>query len=201
MTLPANINVQLLLAVAGGVLLLALGMSFWLWYRRRRAAARRLAALTGGSYAHLHNVLLPDAQGQPLHIDYLLLTVRGAVVIDLREVRGNVFGGDQMTQWTVMSRSRRYTFANPLPALLDRIAAVRALVSELPVDGQIVFDERSQFPKGIPSHVRLLQSLSDEHQALNAARGAPLPASWLEDWETLRITSQPSSVVKPIAAV
>ena len=48
-----------------------------------------------------------------LHVDFLLLTQRGILVPDLREVPGLIFGGDQMNDWAVMTRRRRHSFANP----------------------------------------------------------------------------------------
>src|SRR5256885_13084397 len=54
---------------------------------------------------YLVDVLVPDGMGGGFHVDFLLLTARGVVVIDLRDVTGNIFGGDQMAAWTVMDRS------------------------------------------------------------------------------------------------
>ena len=71
----------------------------------------RAMAVTSCGFEHLRDVLVPDGQGGTLHVDFLLLTARGVVVIDLRDVEGNIFGGDQMTEWTVMHRALRYTFA------------------------------------------------------------------------------------------
>ena len=96
---------------------------------RERAALHRRDRHRSG-IEHLHNVLVPDGMGAAMHVDYLLLTSRGVVVIDLRDVRGNIFGGDQMTEWTVMSGASRYTFQNPQHALYDRVAAVRALAGD-----------------------------------------------------------------------
>ena len=84
-------------------------------------------AVTSCGFDHLRDVLVPDGQGSGLHVDFLLLTMRGVVVIDLRDVAGNIFGGDQMADWTVMDGAQRFTFPNPQTALYDRIAAVRAL--------------------------------------------------------------------------
>ena len=110
--------------------------------------AARARAVTNCGYEHLRDVLVPDGQGSTLHVDFLLLTARGLVVIDLRDIEGNIFGGDQMTEWTVMHRALRYTFPNPQTGLYDRIAAVRALAPELPIEGRAVFTSSGQFPKG-----------------------------------------------------
>src|SRR5208282_4331718 len=68
----------------------------WRWYRQYRARKALRAAVTAGSAEHLVDTLVPDGMGGGFHVDFLLLTLRGVVVIDLRDVRGNIFGGDQM---------------------------------------------------------------------------------------------------------
>jgi hypothetical protein len=183
------------------LLLIAVLLFFWRWYRRRRAQAELLAAVTGGCYDFMRDVLLPDPQGVPVHFDFLLLTARGIVVVDLRDIRGNVFGGDQMTEWTVMNGSARYTFVNPQAALYDRIASVRALAPESPTEGRIVFGNGSRFPKGLPSHTRMLESLATDFPAIDRQTVGALPDIWMDEWRSLRAASVPSSLVEPKAAV
>ena len=78
------------------------------------------------------------------------------------DIAGNIFGGDQMTEWTVMHRAQRYTFSNPQAGLYDRIAAVRALAMDLPVEGRVVFSARGRFPKGLPRYTLMLASVAAE---------------------------------------
>ncbi len=55
---------------------------------RRRGAVRKLhLGIVSASIEYLQNVLVPDGMGAGMHVDYLLLTSRGVVVIDLRDVR------------------------------------------------------------------------------------------------------------------
>lgn len=196
-----SIDPLLLAWMAGGAVAIALLLLFWRWYRRRRARLALRAAVIAGAFEHLQDVLVPDGQGALLHVDFLLLTSRGAVVVDLRDVSGNIFGGDQMTDWTVMERRARYTFANPQAALYDRIAAVRALAPELPVEGRIVFGLRGRFPKGLPSYTLMLDSLASEYPAVDRSAVDPLLRRWLPEWEKLRVASKPSSLVEPKAAI
>ncbi len=191
----------LLASMVGGAVLVALLLLFWRWYRRRLARQALRAAVIAGAYEHMQDVLLPDGQGALLHIDFLLLTSRGAVVVDLRDIHGNIFGGDQMTDWTVMEKRARYTFANPQAALYDRIAAVRALAPELPAEGRIVFGLHGRFPKGLPSYTLMLDSLTAEYPAVDRAAVGSLLQSWLPEWEKLRAASMPSSLVEPKAAI
>ncbi len=190
--------------VASGVaalVLVAALLVLWRWYRRRRARAALLAAVTGGAFEHLRDVLVPDGQGGALHVDFLLLTARGCIIIDMRNIAGNIFGGDQMTEWTVMHRDQRYTFANPQTSLYDRIAVVRALVTELPVEGRVVFAARGRFPKGLPRFTLMLGSLVAEFPPAEREQSGAVPAVWRDDWARLVAACRPSSLMAPKSAV
>jgi hypothetical protein len=149
----------------------------------------------------MHNVLVPDGQGSKLHIDFLLLTARGIVVIDLRDVLGNIFGGDQMTEWTVMHHARRFTFTNPQPALYDRIAAIRSLAADLPVEGRIIFTRRGRFPKGLPKHTLLLESLATEYPQADRQAMSALLERWQPHWQRVRAATSPSRLDRPRPAI
>jgi hypothetical protein len=190
------------IAYAGSALLsILLLLVFWRWYRRRRARAALLAAITGGAYEYHRDVLLPDGQGGSLHIDFLLLTARGCVVIDMRDIAGNIFGGDQMTEWTVMHRAQRYTFPNPQAGLYDRIAAVRALAVDLPVEGRVVFSSRGTFPKGLPRYTLMLNSVASEYPAAEREQSGAMPELWRADWGRLTTACRPSKLMDPKPAI
>jgi len=188
-------------SIAGALALIVLLLLLWRWYRRRRAAAALLATVTGGAFEYLRDVLVPDGQGGSLHVDFLLLTARGCIVIDMRNIAGNIFGGDQMTEWTVMHREQRYTFANPQTGLYDRIAVVRALIAELPVEGRVVFAPRGRFPKGLPRYTLMLGSLGSEFPPAEREQSGAVPEAWRSDWARLVAACKPSSLVAPRAAV
>ena len=194
-------DTQTLLSIGAAVLLIVALLFFWGWYRRRRARAAQLAAVVGSAFDYQRDILAPDGQGGWVHIDFLLLTARGCVVIDLRNVAGNIFGGDQMNDWTVMHREQRYTFVNPQTGLYDRIAAVRALVNELPVDGRVIFTPRGQFPKGLPRYTLMLGSLVSEFPRVDSQSAEQLQPQWREDWQQLTAACKPSSLVEPKRAI
>jgi hypothetical protein len=106
-------QIQFAVVVIGVVAVAFLGFfGVRVWMLRRRDA-RRVARVTSGSADFLRNVLVPDGNGGDYHLDFVLLTSRGVVIIDMRDIMGNVFGGDQMTDWTLMDGARRTTFTNP----------------------------------------------------------------------------------------
>jgi Nuclease-related domain len=165
------------------------GIRAYLRSARRRALLVRLERL---AFDAKHQVLVPDGMGGFIHIDHLLFTPRCMLVLDTRRVAGLIFGGDQMSDWTVMGR-RRYTFDNPQPALYDRIAAVKALVGEVPVEGRLVFSNVGKFTKGIPKHVLMLDGIEVEFPVVDPAmKSSPAFADASSAWGHLASQLQPS---------
>ncbi|MFO7277852.1 MAG: nuclease-related domain-containing protein [Pseudomonadota bacterium] len=188
--------------IIGGAGLLASGtVLLWRRYRLYRARKALHATITAAAFDHLVDVLVPDGMGGSFHVDFLLLTPRGILVIDLRDVRGNVFGGDQMSEWTVMDGPHRSTFANPQSGLYDRIAAVKALAGEMPVEGRIVFTRRARFPKGLPTWTLTIDSLRSEFPAVDRSALSTVVGRFEAEWAHVKASVSPSTLsqVRPVA--
>ena len=178
----------MLIATAAAV---GFGISWlWRWYRHYAARKALRAAVTAAGSDHLVDMLVPDGMGGGYHVDFLLLTTRGILVVDLRDVQGNIFGGDQMADWTVMDGPRRFTFTNPQSSLYDRIAAVKALAGEVPVEGRIVFTRKGKFPKGLPKWTLMVDSLRAEFPSVEFDSGAA--TRYGEPWQRLKGGVKPS---------
>lgn len=179
--------------LGGGLVAVAAAGYGLLVYRRwraRRAIAERIEAV---AVATLADVALPDGNGGWFHLDFLLLTPSGLVVIDMRDVAGLVFGSEQMTEWTVMQKTWRYTFANPLGPLYDRIAIVRMIAGDgAPVTGRVVFTDRGSFPKGHPPNVTRLASIAGEFPMLNRTLAETAAAPFRPAWDRLAAAAIPS---------
>ena len=179
----------------GALLLLLAAACFWgvRAYQRRSRRRALLARLERVAFESVHQVLVPDGMGGFIHIDHLLLTPRGVLVLDTRRVAGLIFGGDQMSDWTVMGRSRRYTFDNPQPALYDRIAAVKALVDDVPVEGRLLFSNVGKFTKGMPKWVLMLDGIEVEFPVVDRGmKASPAFAHFVEAWGRLVAQLKPS---------
>jgi hypothetical protein len=191
--IPAELQLRLALIAA---VLAAIGAAIYfgvrLWQRhsRRKALLLRLERI---AYDAAHQVLVPDGMGGFIHIDHLLLTQKGLVVLDTRRVVGVIFGGDQMSEWTVMSRKQRFTFDNPQPSLYDRVAAVKMLAGDAPVEGRLVFSNQGKFTKGMPKWVLMLDDLEVEFPLVNrSARSAPQFEKLNESWARVKSQLRPS---------
>jgi hypothetical protein len=185
------------IAVVSGIgigLLIAWG---WRRYRLRRQRLALVARITSVSVDHVRDVLVPDGNGGVLHLDFVLLTPRGILVVDLRDVAGNVFGSDQMSDWTVMDGAQRSTFTNPQSALYDRVAAVRAIAGSVPVEGRIVFTRRAVFPKGLPRFTLGEDSMLSDYPLGDRDVAERAAGQFRTYWENLKAQLAPSPLGKP----
>ena len=159
-------------------------------YRNRKAIE---AAIASVAYEMLRNVLIPNGNGGQIHVHYLLLTQRGLLVADLLDRPGAIFGGDQMIEWTAIGKKRRYTFPNPQHALYDRMAAVRLLTGEVPVEGRLLFTTKSEFPKGKPRNVLRIDDLTDDFPPVDKARGN-ITAAFGDVWANVKRNAESNPI-------
>lgn len=192
-----------------------LGLPLWLWVvagvgglgaaayfireqvqliRARRAIDNVISSV---AYDELRNVLLPTGSGEQIHVNYLLLTQKGLLLIDLFDVHGMVFAGEKMAQWSIFGPKRHFMISNPLPMLYDRVAAVRHFAGDdVAVEGRVVFSMRGEFPKGRPEMVIRLDELQDEYPAVEKASSGGAAAAFAEVWARIKGSSQPNPLAR-----
>ena len=74
-----------------GIAVIALlALVSWLWVLRRRGASQRRLeqALKLVSMRNMSDFVIPDGMGGQIHIDRLLLTPRGLLVLDVKRIKG-----------------------------------------------------------------------------------------------------------------
>jgi hypothetical protein len=173
------------LLVAAGTLVAALLLTWVIVSYSRRHQLNPRQVMRRISAAQLADVIVPDGLDGEIHLEHLLLTPRGLVVVDLRNVHGAVFGGEQMDDWTVLSAARRYTFRNPLGPLAARVHAVRRLAGQVPVTGRVVLvGSKIEFPGGrIPGVI----TLGDLEREFASSEGPParLVEPFRSFWKTV----------------
>ncbi|MCH7854707.1 MAG: NERD domain-containing protein [Proteobacteria bacterium] len=167
------------------LILVALLLLFWLVYRRRGHSRSFEGVLKSIAFERISNLIIPSADEGEIQIDHLLLTSQGLLIIDLKDVIGTVFGSDKMQDWTVIGESHRFTFANPQPALYDRIAAVRQIVRQVPVAGRILFLDGAEFTKGVPGLVCNLDGLLAEFREHDNAAAKVKVDAFRPHWELI----------------
>ena len=178
-----SVDNNLLLLCAALVLLLVC----WLLYRYIRDRRGSLEqTMSDISFDLIEGLIIPKADEGEILVDYLLLTSKGLLILEVKEVVGTVFGGDKLQDWTVITDERRFMFSNPQPALYDRIAAVRQIVREVPVAGRILFMEGAEFPKGVPQLVTTLPELVTDFGEPDKSAAKFKIEAFKPHWELIR---------------
>ena len=187
MNLISNYEGPLILIVSGLLLLILLG---W-WLSRRSRSGQVEKRFRSIAVDALVDVIVPNGMGGEIHLDHVLLTARGLVVLDIKDVSGTVFASDRMDDWTVMGNNNRFTFANPQPALYDRVAAVRSVVPDVPVAGHVLFNDHADFSKGTPREVVQPKGLLELYRKPPKEELRSLVDAFQPHWERLKEESVP----------
>ncbi len=162
---------------SGGVLMLVL-LAVGLRYRRTRQTRRLRRAIRALGTKVMADVLVPDSVEGRIHADFLVLSGQRILVVDVKDYRGMLFGGQNTDIWTQVVDGRSYKFENPLYRNRAREAAVRALVPEANVQGVVVFTDAGRFPRQRPAGVFMLAGLAEELAASDVPVSPKLQASW-----------------------
>ncbi|MEJ2514400.1 MAG: nuclease-related domain-containing protein [Gammaproteobacteria bacterium] len=163
--------------LAGGAAGLAVGVVAGLWVRRRRRSSQ--GVLRRIAWHQLEDVTVPDDVDGEIHIDGLLLTPAGILVLEVRRVEGTVFSGEQLDNWTALRDGGRAVIRNPLPGLRARVHAVRELVPpEVPVHGRVLFLGDMQFSGDHPPEVVTLEALAKEAGVREGQPDPLLAGAW-----------------------
>lgn len=176
---------------AAGLALVAL-IALWIGVRRRRRAPDPRRTIATIAVDRLHDVLVPDGMGGQIHVEHLVLSVRGLVVIDVKNIEGVVFASDRMDDWTVIGKRGRFTIPNPQSTLFDRVAAVKQFAGEIPVSGHILFPAGADFSKGRPRNVVLPAEILDLYKKPERRDVERQLDAFTPSWHAIRDVAEPA---------
>ena len=151
----------------GGLFLLGIFVVF-IFIKRKQSDSNPLTNLIEEiSIERLSNIVLYDDMDGEIHIEHLLLTIRGLVILDVKTSTGKVFGGNQMDEWAILTGQERISIQNPQTALYNRMAALRLLVRDIPILGHVLFIQGADFSRDRPENVILPQELLNLYKIEN----------------------------------
>lgn len=116
------------------------------------AAKLRLHADT---YHRVHNVTLPTPDGTT-QIDHIFVSRFGIFVVETKNMKGWIFGGEHQAQWTQKIFKKSFKFQNPLRQNYKHVKALQSLldVSADAIHSVIVFAGQSTFKSIMPANVK-----------------------------------------------
>ncbi|MDP5137794.1 nuclease-related domain-containing protein [Rheinheimera baltica] len=118
------------------------------------------------SYQHYRNLVIPTAKGDLTEVDHLVVSAYGIFVIEVKNYRGWIFGGEKQPQWTVQRFRSKNQFMNPLRQNYKHTEAVKHLLGLNGKDTEAVhsvvaFSQRAEFKSQIPKNVMYIDLVGD----------------------------------------
>jgi hypothetical protein len=115
------------------------------------AAWLRLPSTT---YHPFHNVTLPTPDGTT-QIDHIFVSRFGIFVVETKNMKGWIFGGDKQALWTQSIFGKSFTFQNPLRQNYKHVKALESAIDVAPetIHSVVVFAGTSTFKSPMPVNV------------------------------------------------
>lgn len=144
-----------------------LASAAFLWKKRQLSPSVQMdKILQSFKRDELKEIIIPDGIGGLLEIEHVILLDQGLLLIETYPISGNLFGADQIDEWTQIVDGRSYKFTNPLWHIHNASQALRLLAPNVPIFCRVVFNADSHFPKGKPDEVSILATLSEDMQVV-----------------------------------
>lgn len=110
--------------------------------------------LPSGTYHRIHNVTLPTPDGTT-QIDHVFVSRFGIFVVETKNMKGWIFGGETQPQWTQKIFKKTFKFQNPLRQNYRHVKALEAVLDVRPtaIHSLVVFVGASTFKSSMPANV------------------------------------------------
>lgn len=115
------------------------------------AAKLRLPA---DAYHRIHNVTLATPDGTT-QIDHVFVSRFGIFVVETKNMKGWIFGGQNQAQWTQKIYKKTFRFQNPLRQNYKHVKALESALDVPPevIHSVVVFAGESTFKSPMPANV------------------------------------------------
>ena len=110
--------------------------------------------LDRATYRAMHDLTLPTPDGTT-QIDHIVVSPYGVFVIETKNMKGWIFGGERQAQWTQKIYRNTTRFQNPLLQNYKHVKALQALLDVPPetVHSVVTFVGTSTFKTTMPKNV------------------------------------------------
>lgn len=87
------------------------------------------------------------------HIDYLMVVDNQIFLVKYYNYIGNIYGADNISEWTQTIGHSGFKFNNPLRELREIVNQIKDSLPDFEIDFYIMFADKCNFPKPMPEGV------------------------------------------------
>jgi hypothetical protein len=184
MTFLNDENMPILVGMLVAAIAIVITVILFVRYLYKTGDSRKIKrAIKKYCDAFARDVIFPDGMGGYFFIDYLILLPGKILALNLPRVEGYVFGGENIELWTQVEKNKSTKFKNPIEEVN---LFVKHAADQLKFDGimaRVLFDSRSEFPKGVPEGV--LQMVNFKESMAAWAGEKPVAETTKKAWDNL----------------
>jgi hypothetical protein len=115
----------------------------------------------------LYSDLFIDKYGDEFHhVDYLLVIDSRLVLVKYYNYIGNIYGADNISEWTQTIGHSGFKFNNPLRELRELVNQIKEKLTGFDISFYVTFSDKSNFPKQMPEGVIKRTALIEELKAM-----------------------------------
>ena len=108
-------------------------------------------------YILMNDLTFEDGQGATTQIDHLLLSPFGLFVIETKNYKGWIFGGERQKMWTQKLYKQSYKFQNPLHQNYKHVKVLEQVLTDVlspeHIHSLVVFMPEAEFKTAMPANV------------------------------------------------
>lgn len=115
--------------------------------RGERRMSLLLNMLPSSKYVILNDIMLENEFGITCQIDHIVLSIYGVFVIETKNYKGWIFGGEHSEKWTQNIYGKRFSFRNPIMQNFGHVKVIRKLLrgyGYFPIFSIVAFSEKCE---------------------------------------------------------
>lgn len=188
-----------ILAVLVGMTILSGAPFYRCWVRPRikgQQGEKRLRDLLElFEFEAVHNVYVPNAEGELAQIDHIVKFQNTLGVVETKNFSGEIYAVEYARNWVQTINGRDYSFPNPLGQVKRQVEHLRSMLPGVNIRGTVVYAGDATFSVDTPTDVFTFEEfrhdLAKYKKRKNLHDHSPeLEAAWLEVIDQANQTSR-----------
>jgi hypothetical protein len=118
------------------------------------------------SNEYIKDAIISDGMYGYFFIDYLINLSGKIILIGVEHYEGYIFGGDTIDEWAQVVNNKSYKFKNPLQSYIACAQMLNDQLKGSNAIARIVFTSVSEFPKGVPESVFLMEKFQQDLETI-----------------------------------